>query len=126
MRGQLLMHAGQLCVRLADPRYDEPIENVWIWRVLRVTGNGTMPIPCEGDQAESRVNTTDDEHEWKVWRGNFILGRAYSERTACHSEQNAIPCPKVKAGTQTRYQGGEWQKMHARRGWIPATKKAVL
>lgn len=37
-------------------------------------------------------------------------------------EEEPIPCPKVRKGTETRWSGvnGQWEKYLASRGWVPA------
>ncbi len=35
-------------------------------------------------------------------------------------EETPIPCPKVRAGIETRYMNGGWEKLSKRQGWVPA------
>ncbi len=93
----------------------EPVHHTMWWRVDRVTSSPyTHGWPKTGD-----VVTSNGSNHWS--------GPGYSvwfpgDRECERSETRPIPCPKVRAGIETRwnrYQGGRWEKL-LKRGWVPA------
>jgi hypothetical protein len=98
-------------VRHESARYDEPVRDVIWWRVRRVQRNPYRPAwPKSGDRVESSGH--DDWHGpgYSVWFPGYQTGRTAVE---------PIPRPKVRAGIETRYRYGRWEKL-LKKGWVPA------
>jgi hypothetical protein len=75
--------------------------------------------PSSGDIA---VNQHDGR--WVTHRESPTISRTGSvyvdgKKQAERVETINVPCPKVRAGVETRWYQGEWQKL-LKKGWVPA------
>lgn len=108
---------GALCVRWAMSQSSEPIMTVQ-WFPIHYTRRDTY-ADLIGLHAEWR-----GDGRYSVYApGGFWMdfGTIDGAKTASIAVENLpIPCPKVRAGIETRYRDGRWQKYLKTRGWIDA------
>lgn len=128
---------GALFVKWTDIFSDKPIARSMWWPVVRASGY----LPCwfepesTGEycrQCGQRKDSVVHNHGGDTLKiagndgrftGLMANGTRYTVEIeprgqAVKIEENAIPCPKVRAGIQTRFYGGSWQKYLQTRGWV--------
>ena len=92
----------------------EPTRQTCFWRVVEICRSpyaiGLEGLPKDGDQ----VRLSGDM--WQSPMGSRCTLRS-AKGEAERFTREPYPCPKVRKGTETRYQDGEWQKL-TRKGWV--------
>jgi len=94
----------------------EPVRQVMWWRVQRVDRSAYavgLVHPKPGDVVVSHGSNHWSGPNYTVW----FPGDQQAERET----REPIPCPKVRAGVETRWNRYEsrWEKL-LKRGWVPA------
>lgn len=108
-----------LAVREEHVRYSEPIKQVVFYPVYRATES----------EARDTYNLGTELQGWGEGRYTFttVGGRQISvhllhggKTLPVYTEEHPIPCPKVRVGTETRWNGSYWQKWTKTKGWVVA------
>ena len=105
--------------------HDKPKKTVWVWPLShwKIGGMGCGRVEdAIGKDATSRGGTVS------VYLGNGTHLTAWmpegDQTKALTVEEVDIPCPKVRAGMETRWHSwghpGRWEKYTKTKGWIPA------
>ncbi len=108
------------------------------WLAVREVYTFTTPVRqivyypvCQGTEARARgcFDLPQDLRSWGEGRYTFTVngGRQITvelldggKTLPIHSEEQPIPCPKVRAGIETRWNGNYWQKYLKSQGWVAA------
>ena len=140
MRGDYLDRMdGKLYVKNVDVDSRDPIVRSLWWTVLSTSG--WLPCWFQADSSgeycrqcgQRKDSLTHDVRPERLhvagydgrYGGTLENGARYSvtidpRANAVKVENVPIPCPKVRAGIETRYYRGEWQKYLKAKGWITA------
>lgn len=116
MTGKITLIGHDYHVGNEYPMLSEPTRIITLWRVLahRVTGP-QAPELAAGLEVQY---LTGSDTTWQAYRQGAYLVLT-TERDGQHSTA-PIPCPKVRAGIETRYRDGRWEKYPKSSGWVPA------
>ena len=127
---------GQLFVVDTDTDNGEPVERKLWWPVLRASGwlpcwfdaetTGEYCRTC-GQRKDSIIHALTPAtlavggHDGR-YGGRLSNGTSYTVEidprgAAVKVESKPIPCPKVRAGVETRFYRGAWQKYTKTSGW---------
>lgn len=114
--GIIRRRGAQWFVDHTTPRDREPQLETVAWKITGTIKRGFYgPAP---DLAEGLTVTWDHGRPWQAHEhGNYLVLETEREGTVTLAP---FPCPKVRAGIDTRYQDGRWQKYSKREGWITA------
>lgn len=103
-----------------DTMSDKPVMHTTWWRVQEIRRGGYALI---GETAKNGVVVSSDAGSglWNAVLDGVIVevwfpGSSYP----VHVEDRAVPCPKVRAGIETRWHQGAWQKHSKAKGWVRA------
>lgn len=114
-----VLEHGRIFVRDADPAYYEPKYFVRYWptRFGRMELDrgycGLPPVKPE----EIQVRKCGYGYELKFPQFGFWADvPVRGDQLPHHFEEEPIPCPKVRAGIQTRWRDGMWRKL-LKSGW---------
>ena len=114
MIGHLTLIGRDYHVVTSNTEYAQPVRVLTGWRVLnaRVTGP-----PAPELQAGLEVQyLTGSNDTWQTYRhGAYLILTTEHEGWTSAAP---LPCPKVRAGVETRYRDGRWQKYLKARGWV--------
>jgi hypothetical protein len=92
---------------------NKPVRQRMWWRIAHVSRNPYRPRwPQEGD----RVTSSGSD----CWNGDGYSVHFPGNLQAERSEQEDVPPPKVRAGIETRWYQGRWQKCLKSKGWVDA------
>lgn len=112
MRGVIEIERGKTLIRYTDRSWSQAEEIIMWWEPVRITRSPYRPaFPQAGDEVECR----GDE-----WHGPGYSLCVPGKTQAIKVERRPVPPPKVKKGTEIRWHEGAWQKLSARKGWVPA------
>ncbi len=121
----LVAREGWLYIVDAQAQFSEPVRSVLFYptglRAYDWTEGRGLPLPAP----VTPVGTYGGLYEYRPGLGSqgFGLQIRLSEggnTLPAFGENEPIPCPKVKKGTETRYRHGEWQKYLRSAGWVTA------
>lgn len=87
------------------------------WRVAGMARWGTSYGPELVDGLKVYTNTGDGDRWTAYSQGGYLYLMTEHEGTI---RNEPLPAPRVRAGTETRYQDGGWQKYSKRVGWVAA------
>jgi hypothetical protein len=124
MKGTLTHRDGHWCFQHQYVDMTRPIVISMTWKLHR---NLNADAELEGVEAAFNTNDFGATLSYRVgrwsgadWRTEH-LPAAFHSRTKCDwLEEVPVPCPKVKAGTETRWHAGRWQKYLKTKGWVTA------
>lgn len=89
------------------------------WRVLASARSGAVAFAPElRDELEIRF-VTDDRWEAYASGGYLMLTTEHEGAVS----RTPVPCPRVRAGVETRYRHGRWEKLTKRAGWVAARRR---
>jgi hypothetical protein len=112
---------GHLAIECRSTHYSDPkeIRHVWELPAYRIRGLGRC---AESDAIGKAATVTDGRISCYVGNGIFVEGELPQggSTPAIVVETTDIPRPKVRAGIETRWSDGQWQKYTKARGWIAA------
>jgi hypothetical protein len=98
------------------PKFGEPAMITVSWRVIggtRKESYGPAPELAPGLTVQCEIGA-----KWYAYdRGNYLILDTEHEGTVA---ERPLPCPKVRAGVETRYHDGRWEKYLKARGWVAA------
>lgn len=114
---KLGFHESWLCVVESTQELDKPIMTVQWWPLFR-DAREVWEHEIGGEMFSSSFM---GEYTMRVCGFNrtFRLAHGGETRTILF-EKTPIPCPKVRAGVETRYHNGRWQKYLKSSGWTSA------
>jgi len=125
LNGKIIkLDSGKFAIECLSTRYDKPEATRHVWEVENFRATGFVwgnPDDAIGRDAaiESDVRATVSCYlgngQW--FNGYLKDGGATKAVTV---ETTAVPPPKVRAGVETRWHGGRWQKYLKRDGWVNA------
>jgi hypothetical protein len=95
---------------------DTPETITIAWRVTATSRTGAVAFaPTLADGLE--VASGEGDH-WSAYAngGNLVLLTEHEGTMRRHP----LPCPRVRAGIETRYRDGRWEKWTKRGGWVAA------
>jgi hypothetical protein len=127
---------GQLYIKNTDVFHDQPIRRMLWWPITRASGylpcwfvpesTGEYCQQC-GQRKDGIIHNLTPSalqlggHDGR-YRGQLANGVTYQveidpRAQAVKIEEQPIPCPKVRAGIETRFYRGTWQKYLKTSGW---------
>lgn len=120
-----VLENGRLLIRDACPMQDQPELVVHYWPTRFGCRDLQFPSwiwegePKMDDPADVQVARNGSGYDLKfpgfsVWVDSGLNGQTKAVRV----DRIPFPCPKVRAGLQTRYYLGQWQKYLKTRGWV--------
>lgn len=120
MVGKIVDRNGKLYVLYETASDSKPeITYLW-WLVEKTIGN---PYHCDrpepGDVATYRSDGTWSTHRPDTCSSSGSVYTGHGDTKATHSETVSAPGPKVRAGIETRWYRGHWEKL-LKKGWVPA------
>jgi hypothetical protein len=120
--GVLEYRDGWLCLRVAEPMFNEP-QLVTLWFPIERENPGDRAVldltGCHGSMHGGRVSFRMGTSSTAAWAQERPLPDG-GKTVAIASMVTPIPCPKVRAGIQTRYRNGRWEKYLKSAGWVAA------
>lgn len=121
MQGKLVAREGKLCVLYETTLYSAPeMTRLW-WLVENIHSNVYhCTRPDVGDLAEYRGDGAWSTRRPDTHASSGSVSTGDGRREAIHKETHAVPPPKVRAGIETRWHEGRWQKYLKSKGWIDA------
>lgn len=115
--GTLRRIDGKWYVDHSYSMHDEPTLCTVRWPVTDFARRGSYgPAPEPVDGLEM---THESGHgaQWQAYKhGGYLIAVTPDQGEAI---KTPIPCPKVRAGIETRYAYGKWEKA-LKSGWVPA------
>ena len=112
---------GELCVRAVFCLGDrsQNVINYWPTGIrageFKYNYGGELPLPLRP------INNGRYEVIGEHWTRPLVVRLKDDGRTqAVKQETEDIPCPKVRAGIETRFRNGRWEKWLKAKGWVPA------
>lgn len=119
MIGKIVSRDGKLWVLYETSRYSEPkIDFLW-WEIVQTKASPYgFERPAEGDKVRYNGIGTD---EWVACHPETlrVTGTVWTRNKADKTETVSAPSPKVRAGIETRWHDGRWEKL-LKKGWVPA------
>lgn len=93
----------------------EPVLITVSWRVTGARRTGPFaPALADG----TRVDSIAGRDAWQAYReGDYLTVETEHSGTI---REIPYPCPKVRAGIETRYRYGQWEKNTKAKGWVAA------
>jgi hypothetical protein len=111
--GVIRVRGESVFVEYTAAQYTRPQRVVMLWRVRNVARCPYSPRwPQEGDEV-----TSGDSSD--VWSGRGYSVSFPGDAQAEETRTEEIPPPRVRAGTETRWARGQWEKRTAK-GWVAA------
>ena len=98
---------------------DKPVAIRQIWEIETVTLKRFSY--CKEVDAIGREATIDyGAVTCYLGNGNYFYGsmKDGGSTHAILTEETEVPCPKVRAGIETRWRDGRWQKYLKTKGWV--------
>lgn len=121
MIGRIAQQRGALFVLYESTSDGRPeLHRMW-WRVVSLTGNPySAERPSPGDVATYRGEGTWSTHHGETHRTTGSVCTGSGSAPASSTEIVPVPVPRVRAGIETRWHQGEWQKYTKAKGWVRA------
>jgi hypothetical protein len=119
-----------LCVRSVMASYSEPVANILFWPIA--TGSSARMFWRDNKPNSGPWFAEDGRDGLYSWERAGTVPGMYdrfrsvrlidggSTQPIAAIAGREIPAPKVRKGTQVRYQDGRWQKYLKTKGWITA------
>jgi hypothetical protein len=113
---------GKLYVRYETTLYHEPTRQVLYWAVLVDRSCGSDAL--DGEPVVSHLDLVygtrwqvapDSDRFWRI----KDLWVTTAKGDAAYVERSTVDKPKVRAGVETRWNDGRWEKL-LRKGWVAA------
>ena len=105
--------------------HDGTVERTPVWNAtwkanwaIFTKAEVTLPIPVEPTCSDNDGRYVG-RAPWGPWPINVRLVNG-GRTQAIKREIEPIPCPRVRAGIETRYRSGRWEKYLKREGWVRA------
>jgi hypothetical protein len=116
IHGKLTWRGNVLCFVHTDTHYSHPLETTNLWKLE------TWP---EADPKYEGMETRSYHGAWiGGWEVTIPCGASSrgivipGNRKPDESTTREVPPPKVRKGTEIRWQFGKWEKLLKTRGWV--------
>jgi hypothetical protein len=88
------------------------------WRITGTSRTGAVAFaPALADGLEVSSGSGEGDR-WSAYAsGGSLVVVTEHEGTI---RRDPLPCPRVRAGVETRYRSGRWEKWTKRAGWVAA------
>jgi hypothetical protein len=113
---------GWLCVKYSDVFSDKPERTVLYWPVEHGSLSAIRDVFPEVDtDKELRDGGNGRYSIYRGWNWSPpVVLKDGGQTKPIKSEIIPIPCPKVRAGIDTRFRNGSWEKYLKSKGWVTA------
>jgi hypothetical protein len=122
LRGTMVRLDGKLVIRYETANWSEPTRVIMYYPLSEDRSSGA-PWRLEGRAVVSTGygewrGAPEDPDFWQL-RNATAVALNGDKTEAVKVEREPIPCPKVRAGIQTRWHEGRWEKL-MKKGWVAA------
>ena|SRR5580765_3026839 len=122
LQGKIIkLDDGRLAFESVSASYNTPetIRHLWVMEHYRFSGMGAA---SEEDAIGKPASITDGLISCYLGNGRYLTGQlAQGGATPAISvEVKPAPRPRVRAGTELRWQAGHWEKYTKVHGWVAA------
>ncbi|HXJ56444.1 MAG TPA: hypothetical protein VNU68_07240 [Verrucomicrobiae bacterium] len=110
-------HDGWLCVVYTDSEWSNPVRYAHWWPAER------GPREDYAELIGKPTSVHNGEFSARRWEnGPWFSSRLLNggQTQPIRTDRTPVLCPKVRAGIETRYRDGQWQKHLKTAGWVPA------
>lgn len=110
-------HEGWLVAREEYDDWLEPFRITYLWPLQQTPRSYVEHLIGQ----EVRSNSASYAYSF-TWGGRDHIFRLPDggQTKALSMTKAPVPCPKVRAGIETRWRGGYWQKYLKAKGWVAA------
>jgi hypothetical protein len=99
--------------------HEKPMQIRQVWPIATYRTRG-MSYCSIADAIGRAATISDGRVSCYLGNGNYLEGAlpqlGQTQSIVC--EESAVPAPKVRRGTETRWHNSQWQKL-TRKGWSP-------
>jgi hypothetical protein len=115
--GTIVRHGGKLAFESTSPMLNEPKLVRHVWELATAATSG-MCWRAPEDSIGKPATIQDGRVSCYLGQGCYLSGTLADggATRAIIVETIPIPCPKVRAGIETRWHNGQWQKL-LKTGW---------